>query len=312
MKRVSQKKKLGIIGYGNMGQAIVKGLITTRYARPSELLVWDSETKKRRALKQAGLKCAGSNEEVVQHCSIVLLAVKPQQMKAVVQEMSPFLRTSGPLLISIAAGLSTSWIEKHAGRKVPVVRVMPNTPALVQKGMSALARGKFATDRHGRAAENIFKRVGAVVHVPEKLMNAVTAVSGSGPAYFFFLIEQLIKEAVSLGLPVKTARKLAVETAQGAAALAVVGDPADLRKKVTSKGGTTAAALEVFKQQMLPKASARVSGRLTGEQGNWEDNNVCIRECVLCACADSQFDLYDLHLDDYYPDSPELGESGSP
>jgi len=183
----------------------------------------------------------------VAQAKVILLAVKPQQMEEVFQEIRPSL-DNRPLLISIAAGIPTEWIQKRVPRSVPVVRVMPNTPALVGAGISAIAPGRAAKTKDLQIAKRIFACVGEVVEVPEEWMNAVTAVSGSGPAYFFFLMEQMIRAGIALGLPLQVARRLVLGTAKGAVRLATVSkeEPAFLRARVTSKGGTTEAAFRVF------------------------------------------------------------------
>ena len=244
--------KVGIIGCGNMGLALIRGLLKNRFIAPKRLIAWDLEKKiLSRVVRVYGIQGVGSNAEVAQ-AKIVLLAVKPQQMEQVLQEIQFHLRHR-PLLISIAAGIPIGWIEKRVGRSIPVVRVMPNTPALVGAGISAIAPGRAAKAKDLHVAKRIFACVGEVVEVPEKWMNSVTAVSGSGPAYFFFLMEQMIRAGVSLGLPSEVARRLVLGTATGAARLANISgeEPALLRSRVTSKGGTTEAAFRLFAQKDL-------------------------------------------------------------
>ncbi len=244
-----KKLSIGVIGCGNMGQALVRGILKGKLIPAGGVVVWDADAKK---LGQTGrslkVRSAKSNTEVA-GSSVILLAVKPQQMGAVIDEIRPFLKHK-PLLISIAAGISTGWIEKRLNQAVPVVRVMPNTPALVGAGTSAIAGGRYATEVSLGNAEKIFRCVGEVVRVPEKWINAVTAVSGSGPAYFFFLMERMIRAGASLGLSADVAKRLVVQTALGAAALAASSkeDPAVLRGKVTSRGGTTEAAFKTFEK----------------------------------------------------------------
>ena len=244
--------KVGIIGCGNMGSALARGMVEARLLPAGRIVGYDTEpAKSRRLTRGLKIKAARSAREAAA-CPVILLAVKPQQMGEVLSMIRPFL-VHRPLLISIAAGIRTDWIERRAGRGVPVVRVMPNTPALVKKGISALAPGRSAGARHRAIAERIFGSVGETVRVRERQMDAVTAVSGSGPAYFFYLIEQMAKAGTGLGLPLGTAQRLAAATARGAARLATCSgeSPAALRAKVTSKGGTTEAAFKVFERKGL-------------------------------------------------------------
>lgn len=243
---------VGVIGCGNMGAALVRGIVKARIVPPRRILCSDPEAAKIRRLARPLKVCAArSNAELARVCRVILLAVKPQQMAGVLEEIRPFL-AHRPLLISIAAGIRTGWIERRTGGRSPVVRVMPNTPALVGAGISALAPGRRASAGHVKTAERILGAVGEVVRVPERWMDAVTAVSGSGPAYFFHLMEQMIRAGAELGLTRPVARRLTLATAAGAAALAAQGeDPANLRARVTSKGGTTEAAFRVFGRARL-------------------------------------------------------------
>ncbi len=246
--------KIGVIGCGNMGAALIRGMTKSRFVAGSRIIAWDSDRAKLKAIaRSCGLEAARSNADVAA-AHVLLLAVKPQQMEQVLQEIRPQLRHR-PLIISIAAGISTRWIERRVGGSVPVVRVMPNTPALVGAGISAIAGGRRATPSMLKITEQIFQGVGEVIRVPEKWINAVTAISGSGPAYFFFLMEQMIRAGVRLGLSQEVAHRLVVETAEGAAVLAktVGADPKVLRAKVTSKGGTTEAAFKLFDKRRLDR-----------------------------------------------------------
>ncbi|MBI3318726.1 MAG: pyrroline-5-carboxylate reductase [Candidatus Omnitrophica bacterium] len=248
----TSRASVGVIGCGNMGSALIRGMLEGRVFPASRIRAWDPQGSRLKGLARAwGIRPASSNREAARS-AVVLLAVKPQQMGQVLSEIRPHLG-HGPLLVSIAAGIPTDWIEARAGGSIRVVRVMPNTPALVRCGVSALARGKGATSKDLRTVEKIFGGVGKVVRVKENLMDAVTAVSGSGPAYFFFLMEQMIQEAVRLGLPREAAQRLVTETARGAGELALQSgeSPELLRARVTSKGGTTEAAFRFFARRQL-------------------------------------------------------------
>lgn len=246
--------RLGVIGCGNMGAALVRGMVAGKVAPAGRILCADADAAKARALAQSlKVRAVRSNAELAARCRVVLLAVKPQQMEGVLEEIHASMG-KWTLVISIAAGIRTGWIEKRVGSSVPVVRVMPNTPALVGAGISAVAPGRRASAAHLKRAERILKAVGEVVRVPERWMDAVTAVSGSGPAYFFHLMEQMIRAGREIGLSPAVARRLTLATAAGAAALAARGeDPAALRAKVTSKGGTTEAAFRVFERAGLAR-----------------------------------------------------------
>lgn len=233
-----------------MGEALIKGILS---AGGADIIVSDASEQRRQFLKKNyKISVAASNEELVKQSSVVILAVKPQTVDAVLSEITAALDEKKPV-ISIAAGITTGHIEKRLGKNVPVIRAMPNMPVLIGKGISALASGKFAKPADKQDAIRILSSVGNVVEVDERLMDAVTAISGSGPAYFFFLIEGLINAAVGQGLNKETAQKLAVQTAFGAASLVLETkeDPRLLRQKVTSKGGTTEAAFAVFQRAGL-------------------------------------------------------------
>ncbi len=262
---------IGVIGCGNMGSALIRGMIGDRSktcpqkgARPQrglaplKIVAWDPDGSKLLAMKRRfGIRTARSNREVA--CSpVVLLAVKPQQMAQVLEEIRPRLNHR-TLLISIAAGIPTRWIERIVGRGIRVIRVMPNTPALVGAGISAVTRGKTAEEKDLKITEKILGVVGQVIRVPERWMDAVTAVSGSGPAYFFFLMDEMIRAGGELGLSPSVVRQLVLQTAVGAAKLAKDSkeEPSDLRARVASKGGTTEAAFRVYEKAHLGKILRR-------------------------------------------------------
>jgi len=241
------KSKIGICGCGNMGSAILSA-VSSRYS----VFLFDTDKKKTRiAAKRYKARIASGAKDLIERSTIVILAVKPQRFGMVLNEIKSSL-SRGKLVISVAAGISTRYIEKKIG-KVAVVRVMPNMPAIAGCGISAICAGRYASRRDIGAAKAIFKNVGEVVEVKESLMDAVTAISGSGPAYFFYMVEVLTDAAVELGLKRAVAEKLAVETALGSAVvLKKTGEkPETLRGKVTSKGGTTEAAFKEFSQGNL-------------------------------------------------------------
>ena len=242
------KMNLGIIGTGNMGSAIIGGLIRKELVNPQNIFAYDIEVGRMddfcKTFKVR--KCANSRE-VVTRSSLVLLAVKPQNMRDVLYEIKPAVSTENWFL-SIAAGITTSFMEETLGNKPRVVRAMPNTPGLIGAGATAIAPGKYAGDDEVSTALKIFTSIGIAIKVIESNLDAVTALSGSGPAYFFYLIECLTDAAEAVGLNRDIASHLARQTALGAAKLALdsTDTPAELRKKVTSRGGTTEAALDVL------------------------------------------------------------------
>ncbi len=237
--------KLGIIGTGNMGQAIIKGLLAND-DRP-KIFAYDVVEQNRRQIQKLfpdQISITSGNNELVKEVEVILLAIKPQVISKVLTEIAKDLK-SEQLLLSIAAGIPLKTIEDATGKMIPAIRIMPNTPALVQKGMAAMAPGSLATDRHMEVASSIFARVGKTVKINEALMDAVTAVSGSGPAYAFLIIEAMIDAAVNQGLPRDIARTLVIETFSGSCALLedTGKQPMVLKDMVTSPGGTTIAGL---------------------------------------------------------------------
>ncbi len=241
---------IGFIGSGNMAEALIKGVLTAGVYTPENVFI--SDIRKERLEELAGKYGVGemdTNARVVQRSETVVLSVKPQTMAGALDS----IRSAGigeKLVISIAAGVKVSKIAAALG-DVAIIRVMPNTPALIGQGISALFANDRARPRLGQAL-SIFSAVGkAVVVDKEDLIDTVTAVSGSGPAYFFLLMEAMMQAGTALGLPADVARDLVLQTAKGAGLLAVEADrknedPSVLRRKVTSPGGTTEAALRVF------------------------------------------------------------------
>jgi pyrroline-5-carboxylate reductase len=241
---------IGFIGGGNMAEALIKGILTANVCLPQNIFVSDIRRERLQELAgRYGVNPCDTNVQVVERAETVVLSIKPQVMSNALESIKD-TRGIGRLFISIAAGVKTGKIAEALG-DVPIIRVMPNTPALIGQGASAL----FANERAGSmldTALSIFSAVGKAVVVQEEgLIDAVTAVSGSGPAYFFLLMEAMTEAAVTLGLPAEVAKDLVLQTAKGAGLLATEAaksdeSPAVLRRKVTSPGGTTEAALKVF------------------------------------------------------------------
>ncbi|MGI9246442.1 MAG: pyrroline-5-carboxylate reductase [Steroidobacteraceae bacterium] len=271
------QKRIAFIGGGNMATSMISGLIA-RGTAAAAVAVADPLTAQRERLEQRfGVRTSPGGAEAAAGADIVVLAVKPQQMAEAARSLAPGLAPHRPLVVSIAAGIRLSDLSRWLGPGVPLVRAMPNLPALIEAGVSALyAAANVAPDARGDA-EAILAACGRTVWVQtEQQLDAVTAVSGSGPAYFFLLIEALQGAGVALGLDPATARTLAVETAQGAGRMAAGSDlePAQLREQVTSRGGTTAAALQVLEAAGLRgifaqavAAAARRSAELEDQYG---------------------------------------------
>jgi pyrroline-5-carboxylate reductase len=242
-------RRLAFIGGGNMAAALISGL--TKRGWPAERLVVadPSQDALRRLVRDYGIVVAADNVDAVQGAEVVVLAVKPQQMRAVALSLAPHLSITRPLLISVAAGIPHSALARWFGPQVPVIRTMPNRPALNGFGATGLyAPAGVGASARGHA-EDIMSAVSATVWVEhESQMDTVTALSGSGPAYFFLFMEALEAAAHERGLPTEIAHRLTLETAFGAAQMARHSKDslATLREQVTSKGGTTAAALEVL------------------------------------------------------------------
>lgn len=243
-------KKMGFIGAGNMAEAMVKGLLEKKVVEPSRLTLSDPSDERREHFRNQGLNTTTDNAALVREADIIVLAVKPQVMASVLEPLRRDFR-AGQLVISIAAGIRTEKLDAWCGGIPSIVRVMPNTPALVGRGVSALCSGPRAGDEAMTLAASLFKAVGTTLMVDEAQMDAVTAISGSGPAYVFHWLEAMLAAARQQGFDEATARALVYGTLSGAAALAEgsTEGPDVLRQRVTSKGGTTEAALRVLQER---------------------------------------------------------------
>lgn len=244
--------KISFIGGGNMATALIGGLKKQGYSAAGMQVVDPVEETRVRLTDSFGVRCAQGVDAAALNCEVLVLAVKPQLMKEAVAPVAGKLKEQ--LVISIAAGLQLNDVGRWLGGYANLVRSMPNTPALIGAGITGLYAGPAVTHEGRATAEKILRAVGRTLWIEdEALMDVVTAVSGSGPAYVFYFIEALQKSGCALGLPAETARLLAVETFLGAAKLAAASNEpvADLRMRVTSQGGTTAAAIEVFNSAAL-------------------------------------------------------------
>jgi pyrroline-5-carboxylate reductase len=234
---------IAVIGAGKMGEALISGLLKAGTSPDDVLITERYEARAQELTQRYGVK-AVNNAEAAKLADTLVVAVKPQDMDALLAELSTSV-TPDRLIVTIAAGVPTSAIEKRLVEGVPVVRVMPNTPALVGEAMSAVAAGAHAKEEHLARAEEIFRPVGKVIRLPESQLDAVTALSGSGPAYVFYLVEAMTDAGILLGLPRAIAHDLIVQTVVGAGAmLRDSGEhPVTLREAVTSPAGTTIAAI---------------------------------------------------------------------
>jgi pyrroline-5-carboxylate reductase len=239
----SVTEKVAILGAGKMGEALMSGML--RAGRPPADLLFSERHPDRTATLQERYGVTGvTTAAAARAADTLLIAVKPQEMATLLEELAETL-TGETLVITIAAGIPTTFVESRLAAGTPVVRVMSNTPVFVDEAMSAVAPGTHATEEHLVRTEQLLAPVGKVIRVPESQLDAVTALSGSGPAYFFFLVEAMIDAGILLGLPRAVAAELIVQTAVGSAKmLSESGEhPVQLREAVTSPGGTTIAAI---------------------------------------------------------------------
>jgi pyrroline-5-carboxylate reductase len=241
--------KIGFIGGGNMAASLLNGLVASGH-EPQKLWVSDINPETLKALSNdLNINVTQSNDEVVNAVDVIVLAVKPQVLAQVARDIAPTIKQQ--LVVSIAAGISQGGLSKWLGDEIAIVRCMPNTPALVLTGATALHANTKVSPEQRDLAETILRAVGITLWVDDEGdLDAVTAVSGSGPAYYFLLMEAMEKAAIELGLSEQTARLLVQQTALGAAKIALEssGSPEELRKRVTSPGGTTQQAIETFER----------------------------------------------------------------
>jgi len=254
---------IGFIGAGNMGEAFIDAVIQSGLLPAAKISVADVDPGRLDYLNEKyGVTVLRDNGKLFQSCRMVVLAVKPQQMPAVLKDVSGrrgYRLSERKLVISIAAGFAIRKMEEilyppldaESVRNLPIIRVMPNTPALVLSAVSGMSLNRFVTEEDARVARTLLQAVGEVIEFEEEALDAVTALSGSGPAYVFYLVESMTEAGIQMGLEPATAASLAVATLRGAAKLLEASGepPEELRRKVTSPGGTTAAAIDVFEKR---------------------------------------------------------------
>jgi pyrroline-5-carboxylate reductase len=236
---------VAFLGAGKMGEALISGLIRSGGRSAEEIVATCRREERARELAgKYGIQATLSNPEACAFADVLVLMVKPQDMEALLHDLAPHVGT-GQLVVSFAAGIRTSFVERHLTEGVPVVRVMSNVPVMVDEAMSVISPGRHAEDKHLAVAEELLGYVGRVLRLPERHQDAVTATSGSGPAYFFLLAEAMIEACILLGLSRDVATELIIQTMLGSAKmLRDTGmHPVELREMVTSPGGTTIEAI---------------------------------------------------------------------
>ena len=243
--------KIGFIGAGRMGSALIRSFLNAGIIRKEDVIAGDKDTEKLKLLSGIVATSTTDNREAVKKSDVVFLAVKPKEIVAVLGEVRDIV--GGKLVVSIAAGVPTKLIDGELGGKARVIRVMPNMPCIVGEGATAYSLGKNATKKDGELVKKLFGAVGLAVELPEGALDAVTGLSGSGPAYFYLIIKALTEAGVKEGLPKNVAEKLAAQTAKGAGAM-VLGSsktPDELIDAVRSPGGTTAEGLKVMEEKKV-------------------------------------------------------------
>jgi len=268
--------KIAFIGAGNMAAALVEGLINK--GLNAEQVIMSDPSKDRLAYveKTFGVKTSSNNRTAADQADVIMLAVKPQIMSAILDDLKPAVADSSKVIISIAAGITLARLAKSLGNETALVRCMPNTPALVQTGATGMFANEHVSSAQKALAEQILQAVGIVVWLEqEQQLDAVTALSGSGPAYYFLVMEAMIAAGEAMGLTPNTAKQLTLQTALGAAKMAGTGDvdPAELRRRVTSPGGTTEEAIHSLEKNQLvgifgqALAAAKRRSEELGQQG---------------------------------------------
>lgn len=239
--------KIAFIGAGNMAEAMIQGILSSGLSRPEDIYVTNKQDNARLESLQRrwNVQIHSEKKQVIEGAAIILLLVKPQDMEEVLDEVGPLI-SSSQLVVSVAAGISLAWLEKRLGPGIPLVRTMPNLPCQVKEGAAAACMGAWTHPRHKRLVDKLFSHIGMVVHVQEELIDTITGLSGSGPAYVYMMISALAEAGVQSGLTGEVAFPLAVQTVLGAAKLVKESglDSMQLVKLTSSRGGTTLAGLQ--------------------------------------------------------------------
>ena len=258
---MNEKPNIAIIGAGVMGEVILQGIISSNVYKPENIMITALRDNKLRKIHETyKVHVSTDNRLAVKFADIILLAIKPSDMPTVLKEMADEGFKDNTLIISIAAGVTIDKIANHLGKDLPIIRVMTNTPCQVGAGISALSGNKFVSSKDMSISQEIFNSVGETITLQEKYLDAVTGLSGSGPAFFFLIAETMIDAGVLQGLPRDVSRKLVVETMLGSALLLKKSDqhPAPLKDMVTSPGGTTIAGIQVMEEYKVRAALLKV------------------------------------------------------
>lgn len=247
-------KKIGFLGAGNMAGAIINGITSSKSFLPKQIYVYDILPEKRECYAQRGFSVCDTARDLAEKCDVIVLAVKPQNFEALLKEIAPAV-TQQKAFITIAAGISTSYIQTLLNCACPVVRAMPNTPLLLGQGATALCRTKEVTDTFFEMAKGIFASCGIVEELNERYLNAVISVNGSSPAYIYLFAKAAVDYAKTQGIDKETALRLFCQTLKGSADMLLKGEhtPEQLIKIVSSPGGTTLKAMEVFETRGFVK-----------------------------------------------------------
>ncbi|MEO9588230.1 MULTISPECIES: pyrroline-5-carboxylate reductase [Marinobacter] len=248
---MSTSPTISFIGAGNMASAIIGGMLDSGFKAANIWVSAPDDNHLQSIRKQFGVSVTTDNRYCAEQADMVVLAVKPQVMASVCSDIAPVVQNTRPLMVSIAAGLEASTLDEWLGGGLPLVRVMPNTPSLVGKGAAGLCANDQVKEKQKTMVESVFNSIGSALWVEdESLLHAVTALSGSGPAYFFLMLEALEEAATDAGIAGETARALAIQTMAGAAEMAGRSehDPGQLKRNVMSPGGTTEQAIQTFEE----------------------------------------------------------------
>jgi pyrroline-5-carboxylate reductase len=247
---MAANRRIAILGAGKIGESLLAGLLSSGWRKPGDIVVTGRREERTKELAERyGVEATLSNAEAVEGAGLIVIAVKPQDFDTLLGEIGAAI-TPEQTVLSVAAAIPTSQIEARLAQGVPVVRAMPNAPALVHEGIAGISSGAHAEEKHLDVAEDVLSHLGAVARLPEEYMDAVTAVSGSGPAYFALLAEAMIEAGILLGLGRETSTQLVVQTMLGTAKLLRDEQmhPVELRETVTSPGGTTIRAIRELEQ----------------------------------------------------------------
>ncbi|MDR9424619.1 MAG: pyrroline-5-carboxylate reductase [Marinobacter sp.] len=260
---MSTSPTISFIGAGNMASAIIGGMLDSGFQAGDIWVSAPDDNHLQSLRKRFGISVTTDNRYCAEQADIVILAVKPQVMADVCRDIAPLVQNTRPLMVSIAAGLTSDTLDEWLGGGMPLVRVMPNTPSLVGKGAAGLFANSQVKDKQKKMVQSVFESIGSALWVKdENLLHAVTALSGSGPAYFFLMLEALESAATEAGIETDTARALAIQTMAGAAEMAGRSehDPAQLKRNVMSPGGTTEQAIHTFEDGGLRELVKKAYG----------------------------------------------------